>query len=402
MGHHIPMGRFLLLLTALACPALADPPAHRGYDPLTETWTMADLSAWLDAFHARALAAGITEATWARALPVMQPRPDVLERDRNQAEFSRTIWDYLDRAVSDDRVARGRKALAANATALAQIEARTGVDPAVVVAIWGLESDYGTNRGDIPVLAGLATLASSTGRSAYFESELIAALRLVQNGAPADLEGSWAGAVGHTQFMPSNVLTLAVAYGDGAPDLWSDDPKDALASTAAFLKRWGWGPGPWGVEVTLPAGLDWTLVGERLRKPAADWRALGVEGDLPDCEASLLAPAGHRGPVFLICPNFHAIEAYNPADAYVIAVGHLSDRIKGGALIRHPWPRELPALTLEDRIALQKGLTSAGFDTKGADGKIGPNTQAAIRAFQAARGLTPDGYASPKLLALLP
>lgn len=403
MLHHRGMGRFLFLLMALTGPALADPPTHRGYDPLSESWTMADLPAWRDAFYARAMAAGITPETWARALPVMTARPDVLERDRNQTEFSRTIWDYLDRAVSDDRVARGRAAMKAHAETLAAIEPRFGVDPAVVVAIWGLESDYGANRGDVPVLAGLATLASSTRRAAYFESELIAALKLVQQGAPPDLKGSWAGAVGHTQFMPSNVLSLAVDFdGDGQAALWARDPTDALASTAAFLATWGWGSGPWGIEVTLPVGFDWTLVGERVKKPSTDWAALGVQGDLPDCEASLLAPAGHRGATFLICPNFHAIEAYNPADAYVIAVGHLSDRLKGGGPIRAPWPRDLRALTLPERIALQQGLTRAGFDAKGADGKIGPNTQRAIRAFQGARGLTPDGFASPELLPLLP
>ncbi|NBZ86502.1 lytic murein transglycosylase [Stagnihabitans tardus] len=400
------MGRFLLLLMALAAPALADPPASRGYSPLSESWTMADLPAWLDAFHTRALAAGITEATWARARPAMVAREDVLERDRNQAEFSRTIWDYLDRAVSEDRVARGQEAMKTHAATLARIEAAYHVDPAVVVAIWGLESDYGANRGDVPVLAGLATLASSTRRAAYFESELVAALRLVQDGADPGLKGSWAGALGHTQFMPSNVLGLAVDFdGDGQRALWADDPTDALASTAAFLAHWGWGEGPWGVEVTLPRDIDWSLVGERIKKPGADWAALGVEPvseTLPDCQASLLAPAGHRGAAFLICPNFHAIEAYNPADAYVIAVGHLSDRIKGAAPLQHDWPRDLRALTLAERIALQQGLTRAGFDTKGADGKIGPNTQAAIRAFQKAKGLIPDGYASPDLLPLLP
>ena len=397
------MGRFLLFLLALSSPALADPPATRGYSPLSESWIMADLPAWLDAFHARAMAAGITQATWTRARPHMVARDDVLERDRNQAEFSRTIWDYLDRAVSDDRVTRGQKAMRTHAALLARIEATYGVDPAVVVAIWGLESDYGANRGDIPVLAGLATLASSTRRGAYFESELIAALRLVQDGAPEDLKASWAGALGHTQFMPSNILSLAVDFDqDGQRALWADDPTDALASTAAFLAHWGWTRGPWGVEVTLPTDIDWSLVGERVKKPTADWAALGVTGDLPDCQASLLAPAGHRGAAFLICPNFHAIEAYNPADAYVIAVGHLSDRIKGAPPIQAKWPRDLRALTLSERIALQHGLTKAGFDTKGADGKIGPNTQAAIRAFQKAQGLIPDGYASPDLLPLLP
>jgi membrane-bound lytic murein transglycosylase B len=372
--------------------------------------TQGDVAGWIAAFRPRALAAGISAATLDAALTGVALRPDVVERDRNQTEFTRTIWDYLDRAVSDDRIAAGQAALKKHHALLDRIEARYGVDRQVLLAIWGLESSYGVVRGDVPTVAALVTLAATTRRGAYFERELLAALRILQEGdvTPAAMQGSWAGAMGHTQFMPSSYLALAVDFdGDGLRDIWSDDPGDALASTAAYLARYGWQKGqPWGVEVTLPAGFDYRLAGEKIHHSAAEWQAMGVRragGDLPDCgPASVLLPGGARGAAFLICPNFHVIEHYNPADAYVIAVGHLADRIMGAPAIRAPWPRDLRALTQEERIALQHRLTLAGFDAGGADGRIGPLTQSAIRAFQSAIGVVPDGYASLDVLNRLP
>ncbi len=370
-----------------------------------------DVAAWIAAFRPRAEAAGITAATLDAALTDVALRPDVVEKDRNQTEFTRTIWDYLDKAVSDDRIAAGQKALKKRDHLLDGIEAKYGVDRQVLLAIWGLESSYGVVRGDIPTVAALVTLASSTRRGAYFERELLAALRILQEGdvAPAAMKGSWAGAMGHTQFMPSSYLALAVDFdGDGRRDIWGDDPGDALASTAAFLARYGWRKGaPWGVEVTLPAGFDYRLSGEKIHHSAAEWQTMGVAraggGDLPDCgPSSVLLPGGARGAAFLICPNFHVIEHYNPADAYVIAVGHLGDRILGGGPIQAAWPRDLRALTLEERVALQHRLTLAGFDAGGADGRIGPLTQAAIRAFQTSISVVPDGYASLDVLKRLP
>lgn len=405
-----------------------------------------DVQAWVAAFRPRALAAGILQATLDAALTGVQLRPDVVEKDRNQTEFTRTIWDYLGKAVSDDRIAAGQKALKKRGALLRRIEAKYGVDARVLLAIWGLESSYGVGRGDIPTVEALVTLAAATRRGAYFERELVAALRILQEGdvTPALMQGSWAGAMGHTQFMPTSYLALAVDFnGDGKRDIWSDDPADALASTAAFLARWGWRKGkPWGVEITLPQGFDFRLAGEKIHHSAAEWQAMGVvkagasagaakggtasaSGDaaqssaapdgvpdgvpdvlpdtLPDCgPSSVLLPGGARGAAFLICPNFHVIEHYNPADAYVIAVGHLGDRIMGGGPILGTWPRDLRALTLDERIALQHRLTLAGFDAGGADGRIGPLTQSAIRGFQTSVGVVPDGYASLDVLNRLP
>ncbi len=365
---------------------------------------------WLATFRGRALAGGVSSATYASAMTGLHYLPDVVRKDRHQNEFTKTIWEYLDKAVSDDRIANGKKSVAARADVLAQIEAAYGVDRKVVAAIWGLESAYGAVRGDTNTVEALATLAYDGRRGAFFEAELMAALRILQKGdvAPAAMRGSWAGAMGHTQFMPSSFLAHAVDFtGDGKRDIWGDDPTDALASTAAYLAGFGWQNGaPWGVEVALPGGFDYDLSGERVEKPVAEWQAMGLRlasgGDLPDHgAASVLLPGGARGAAFLIFHNFHVIERYNTADAYVIAVGHLADRIGGGPSIAADWPRDLRALSFEERITLQRGLTAAGFDTGGIDSKMGPKTIAAVKAFQKARGLVPDGYPSLAILEAL-
>ena len=370
----------------------------------------AGLQRWVTGFRDRALAAGIAPATLDQAFADVRHDPDAVRRDRNQAEFTKTIWDYLDTAVSDERVTNGKAALARHAALLDRIEARHGVEKEIVVAIWGLESAYGTFMGDRPLIGSLATLAHDGRRSAFFEDQLLAALRILQAGdVTADrMTGSWAGAMGHTQFMPTSYLTHAVDFtGDGRRDIWGDDPADALASTAAYLAHFGWTKGiPWGLEVTLPAGFDHAQTGERVKKPVADWQTMGVRtatgGTLPDHgAASVLLPAGHKGAAFLIFANFRVIERYNTADAYVIAVGHLADRIAGGAPITAPWPREDRALVAAERTELQTRLTASGFDTQGIDGRIGPNTIAAVRAFQRVQGLVPDGYPSLDILTRL-
>ncbi|MCV2863886.1 lytic murein transglycosylase [Defluviimonas sp. WL0075] len=365
---------------------------------------------WIAGFRARAIARGINETTFDRAFNGISYNTSVIQKDRNQSEFTKAIWDYLDRAVSDLRVENGQRALKRHRKLLDRIEKTYGVEKEVVVAIWGLESSYGDNRGDVPLIEALATLAYDGRRGSFFESQLIAALKIVQSGdvAPRAMTGSWAGAMGHTQFIPTSYLSFAVDFtGDGKRDIWSDDPTDALASTAAYLARSGWKTGqPWGVEVRLPADFDFGLTGERITKSAADWAKLGVRDVHGNRvanhgSASILMPAGARGAAFMIFSNFHAIERYNAADAYVIAVGHLSDRLKGGTPIQASWPREDRALVFDERVELQERLSKAGFDTGGVDGKIGPRTIAAVRAYQRAIGMIPDGYASLDILRRL-
>jgi lytic murein transglycosylase len=370
--------------------------------------TQAGLEAWVEAFRTRALEAGIPAASFDAAMRGVEFNPKVVERDRSQNEFTKTVWDYLDTAVSEDRVALGIKALQKHQALLERIEAEYGVEKEIVAAVWGLESAYGTYRGDLPVLGSLATLAYDGRRGAFFEAELIAALRIVDGGHVENFTGSWAGASGHTQFMPSSWEKLAVDFdGDGKRNLWGDDPSDALASTANYLRHWGWKTGmPWGLEVRLPEGFDYVQTTERVVKPVADWVALGVRpatgGELPDHgPGSILLPGGARGAAFLIFPNFQVIEKYNTADAYIIGIGHLADRIKGGPPIAGTWPRELRALTLEERRELQALLAIAGFDPGGVDGRMGPKTIAAVKAFQKARGIIPDGYPSLEILMLL-
>lgn len=373
-----------------------------------EMGSQAGLDAWVESFRTRALEAGVSASTFDSAMRGVAFDPKVVERDRNQNEFSKTIWDYLDTAVSEDRVALGLKAIERNRALLERIEAQYGVEKEVVAAVWGLESAYGTYRGDLPVLGSLATLAYEGRRGAFFETELIAALKIVQGGHVERFAGSWAGASGHTQFMPSSWEKFAVDFdGDGKKNLWGENPADALASTANYLRFWGWTKGmPWGVEVKLPEGFDYDQTTERVVKPVADWQAMGVQtvfgADLPDHgPGSILLPGGYRGAAFLIWPNFQVIEKYNTADAYVVAIGSLSDRLRGLPGIQHDWPRELRALTLEERRELQDLLTKAGFDAGGVDGRMGPKTVAAVKAFQKARGLVPDGYPSLEVLEKL-
>lgn len=370
----------------------------------------ASFQRWIDGFRGRARAAGIRDSVFNAAFQGARYDADVIRRDRNQSEFTKQIWEYLDSAASDTRVKNGRAALRKHRSLLAEIEARYGVEAEVVTAVWGLESAYGEFRGSTQVIPALATLAFDGRRGKFFEAQLIAALKIIQSGdvPPRRMTGSWAGAMGHTQFIPTSYLSYAVDFrGDGKRDIWSDDPTDALASTAAYLARFGWTKGqPWGVEVQLPRGFNYAQTGERVKKSPNEWANLGVRdmkgAKVPNYgNASILLPAGAQGAAFMIFKNFHVIERYNTADAYVIGVGHLSDRIKGAGPLKSGWPRGDRNLRFVEKKEMQRLLTRNGFNTDGVDGIIGPNTIQAIRGFQRSQGLTPDGYASYDILKRL-
>ena len=402
------------IATFFACLAMATPLAAQDamlrptQRPAVQQ--TADFDVWVPAFRDRALAAGIDAMTFDTAMSGVERLPDVILRDRNQSEFTKTIWEYLDTAVSDLRVANGRRAMAKYADVLNRIEAVYGVDKEIVAAIWGLESSFGAFRGNVSTLSALTTLAADSRRSAFFEEQLIEALRILQSGdtRAAALRGSWAGAMGHTQFMPVSFRDHAVDFNnDGRRDLWGDDPTDALASTAAYLKANGWTTGqPWGVQVVLPEGFDYLLTGERIEKSPDDWTALGVRtvagNPLPQGGlASIRVPAGYTGAAFATFANFRAIETYNTADAYVIGVGHLADRLAGGPPIAGGWPRGDRALTYNERVELQERLRAAGFDPLKIDAKVGPDTLDAIQRWQKANDLVPDGYANFSLIQRL-
>ena len=378
--------------------------------PAVTAETRAAFERWATGFRSRAQAQGIRPDVVQRAFAGIGYDPTVIERDRNQAEFTRQIWDYLDSAASPVRVKNGQAALQKHRRALQAIEDRFGVEKEVVTAVWGLESAYGERRGTMDVIQSLATLAHDGRRGAFFEAQLIAALQIIQAGDvdPRSMTGSWAGAMGHTQFIPTSYLAYAVDFtGDGKRDIWSDDPTDALASTAAYLKRFGWTKGqPWGVEVRLPAGFNAGLAKRDIKRAPSDWAAMGVTGmngrAVPNHgAASILLPAGTAGAAFMIFDNFAVIERYNKADAYVIGVGHLSDRIKGGPEIQTPWPRGYAPLSFDERMEMQQRLQARGFGIEKIDGIIGPNTTEAIRAFQRSVGVQPDGFPSQDVLALL-
>lgn len=365
---------------------------------------------WISGFRSRALKSGISGSTFDRAFRGVQYNSKVIERDRNQTEFTKTIWQYLEIAASDERIKKGKAALRKHNRKLEAISKRYGVEKEVITAVWGLESRYGERRGDIPTIEALATLAYDGRRGRFFEKQLIGALKILQSGdtTPARMVGSWAGAMGHTQFIPTSYLAYAVdATGDGRRDIWSNDPSDALASTAAYLKRFGWTKGqPWGVEVRLPRNFNYGLASKKIKKNPSEWGRLGVTDmrgrAVPNYgSASILLPAGSKGAAFMIFNNFNVIKRYNASDSYVIGVGHLSDRIKGAGPIQASWPKDPNALSLKQRKQLQRRLTRKGFDTGGVDGNIGPKSIAAIKAYQRSVGLTPDGYPSHSLFKRL-
>ncbi|SLN47592.1 lytic murein transglycosylase [Roseisalinus antarcticus] len=378
-------------------------------DPALLPQPNAGWDAWVAAFRERAAGRGVSASVLERAFAGAGYLPGVIERDRNQTEFRRTLEDYLQIAANDERVANGRAQYARLRPVLSAIEERFGVPGHVVTAVWGMESSYGTRRGTIPVVSSTSTLAYDGRRGDFFEDQLMAALRILQSGdtRPETLTGSWAGAMGHTQFIPTSYEGFAVDFtGDGRRDIWSEDPTDSLASTANYLSRNGWRRGaPWGVEVRLPADFDSSLAGRGKDRPVSDWTARGVR-DMAGAPvrdfgaASILVPQP-GGPAFMVFRNFTVISRYNNAVNYVIGVGHLGDRIAGGGPVRGGFPPDANGLRLQDRQALQRGLTRAGFDAGEPDGVIGGNTTGAIEAYQAANGLPVTGTPSADLLRRL-
>jgi lytic murein transglycosylase len=388
----------LPLLFALAAHDAASSPAPAP-DPAFD--------ACLAALRGQARAQGIAETTFARHMTGLAPDPTVLESLDSQPEFKTPIWDYLAGLVDEQRVDDGRRMLADHAATLARVEKRFGVDRHTVVAVWGVESDYGKTFGKKPLLRSLATLSCAGRRQSFFRGELFATLKLLQAGdlRGDGLVGSWAGAFGHTQFMPSTYARIAVdGDGDGRRDLVGSIP-DALASTANYLAKAGWRTGqPWGFEVKAPAGI--TAGGRSAKKPLSAWRALGVTrvdgkplGD-GATTAGLIRPAA-GGPAFLVLRNYDAIYSYNAAESYALAIAHLSDRLRGGGPFATPWPTDDPGLSRADRKALQVLLLARGHDIGEADGLVGTKTRQAIAAEQRRLGLAPDGRAGEKILAAL-
>ncbi|MFQ6553671.1 lytic murein transglycosylase [Aestuariibius insulae] len=366
--------------------------------------------AWIAAFRSRAIERGIAPATLDAAFRGAGYLPGVVERDRNQTEFRRSFEDYLAIVASEEKVAQGRRAFQRQQSLLAQIEARYGVAADVVAAIWGVESNYGVRRGSIPVISATSTLAFDGRRGRFFEQQLMAALRILQNGDidAARMTGSWAGAMGHTQFIPTTFETYGVDFeGDGRRDIWSDDPTDGLASAAAYLSRSGWQRGrPAAIEVRLPQGFAPSLTGRNTRRSTDAWIGSGVKTatgtTLPDHgSASILIPSGPAGPAFLVYRNFSVLLRYNNSENYALGVSYLSQRIRGGSGLIAEFPPDRFGLTIDMRRDLQRRLTAAGYDTGGTDGVIGPKSEAAIRAYQQAAGLPVNGQPSASLLRRL-
>jgi lytic murein transglycosylase len=363
--------------------------------------------AWVDGFKGRAAARGISQGTLDAAFRGAGFLPEVIEKDRNQTEFNRTLEDYLNIAASDERVSLGRQKFAQYQGTLQAIEARYGVDAQVVAAIWGLESFFGTRRGNVPVVSALSTLAYEGRRAEFFEGQLTAALKILQAGdvSPGAMTGSWAGAMGHTQFIPTSYLAFAVDFtGDGRRDIWSEDPTDALASTAAYLAKSGWTHGlPWGMEVTLPGGFNSGLLGRGKGRSAAEWQGLGVRSADGRALAggSIIAGGNGGAPYFLLTQNFAVILRYNNAQNYAIGVGHLSDRLMGRGAVQASFGPDASGMTKADRQELQRLLTAKGFDTGGSDGVMGAKTKAAISAYQASVGVPVTGEPSLELLRRL-
>jgi lytic murein transglycosylase len=416
-----PTGPVLFAAALAACAATpssapqnvpAQPPeaaASAPATPATEAALEDRFAAWIATFRGQAQAQGVADTTLHAALDDVHYLPRVVELDRAQPEFTRTVWDYLDLIVSPQRVARGQDKLQQVRAQAEDAAARYGVPAATLVAIWGIETNYGDHTGSTPTIDALATLGFDGRREGWARSQLIAALKILQSGdiAREQMIGSWAGAMGQTQLLPSNFLAYAVdGDGDGKRDIWGS-PADVMASTANFLARSGWRSGePWGTEVRLPDGFDVGRADPQTRQSSAQWAADGVRTvdgkPLPElADGAIALPAGARGPAFLVGANFRAILRYNNSTSYALAVSLLAQRLAGGPGVQAAWPRELQALSRAQLLDLQTALNARGFDAGLPDGLNGPATRDALRRYQRSVGVPADGYPTVELLQRL-
>ena len=369
-------------------------------------------ASWAAKFAAHARSKGLADSTIGAVLGQTRPNPAVVAADRNQPETVIPIGEYLQRVMPPDRVERGISHRDRLSEELAGIEDRYRVERQIILAIWGAESDFGRRIGDYRVIQALATLACDGRRRAFAEGELISALNILEHGDVSEdqLIGSWAGAMGHTQFMPSSFLAYAVDHdGDGRRDIWNPaNPLDALASTANYLAEHGWQQGtPWAVEVSLPNGFDYLQADPAVSAPLGTWQDRGVVAsdgtDLltGDHHAALFLPAGASGPAFLIFGNFRVLQKYNASERYALAVALFADCLVDAPPVQVDWPSDSDPLSRKDVAVLQERLQDHGFDPGAADGLVGPDTRAAVRKFQLSEGLIPDGYVSAGILERL-
>ena len=410
-----PISAFLRNLTTGSVPEPAAPQAveggtHPQMTPQAIAQATADFGVCLERLWPQAAKRGISRATYETYALTLTPDLKIMDFLDSQPEFTKALWDYLDMLVSDARIARGREILAQHAAVFDAMEKAFGVDRYIVTAIWGIESNFSTAGGERPVVRSTATLACIGRRQAYFRDEFLSALEILHRGdvRPEQLKGSWAGAFGPTQFMPTSFKRFAVDFdGDGRRDVVDSIP-DLIASTANNLKKDGWvAAQTWGYEVSLPAGFNYLLADHSRRMTLREWEQQGVRRvggkafPRPDDTGYLLVPAGARGPAFVMLGNFRAIMKYNPSEAYALAIGHLADRMRGGAPFAQPWPRDERVLSRAERYELQQLLAARGFDIGEPDGKLGGRTRLAIRQFQASVGDPPDGFASGGVLSRL-
>ncbi|MBL0403483.1 lytic murein transglycosylase [Microvirga aerilata] len=376
----------------------------------TPASAQADFGSCLASLRSQAAAKGVSGQAFDVATRGVTPDLTILDLMNNQPEFKTAIWDYLSALVDEERVQDGRNAMRQWGQALAAAEARFGVDRHAIAGVWGVESNFGKDIGGRPLVQSLSTLACyGPRRREYFTGELMATLKIVQDGDinPANLRGSWAGAFGHTQFMPSTFQRLAVdGDGDGRRDIMASVP-DAVHSTANFLKKAGWVNGlPWGYEVRLPASFNAGLAGRKNKKPLGTWAAMGVTrvDGRPlsgSYAAGIIIPAGVNGPAFLVTKNFDAVYSYNAAESYGLAIAILGDRLKGLPGIQTAWPTDDPPLSRAQRRELQQLLTARGYDVGEPDGKIGAKTREAIKDVERRIGLEPRGRPGGKVLEAL-